>query len=185
MIRFLLLFAILVSSTTCSQPEPQKTFLGDKQFRTTPPSRLYFNNVRSVYYYKERKPNTKIDLFTLRKMYKGNAYPILIPRIINNWMKDEAYIFLENNAYPQFSDSVMVQWEHETIDSLKGTYLMTRRTKKQQYEFAGKLFESLTNAHELSIQNEQGEWIPFFDNFDDRMNYIATLKDYYKLTEVY
>ncbi len=185
MMRFFPIFITLVSYTTCTQPEPQKEFLGDKQFRTTHPSRLYFNNVRSAYYYKDRKPNTKIDLFTLRKVYKGKAYPTLVPKIVDNWMKNEAYIFLENNAYPYFTDSILVKWQHETIDTLQGEYIMTRRTKKQQYEFAGKLFESLTNSHELSIKNKKGEWIPLFDNFDDRMNYIATLKDYYRLTEVY
>ena len=83
----------------CEQPEQQKTFTGDSQFRTTEPSRLRFLNVRAAYYYRERPQDTKFDIYKLRKFKITKEKPLFIPVIVHNWLEDEAYLFFENNLY--------------------------------------------------------------------------------------
>ena len=171
---------------SCEQPEAQKVFTGDKQFRTTDPSRLRFHNVRSVYYYRERAKNTKMDIYQLRKFEISKDRPLLIPLIINNWMQDEAYLFFENNLYPHFTDTINIKYQQiSDSTSIEGEYALTLRNKKNQYEFGGKLFESLQRGDDLFMKNSKGEYVPIFDYSKDRSAFITTIKDYYRLTEVY
>jgi hypothetical protein len=170
----------------CEQPEAQKVFTGDKQFRTTDPSLLRFNNLRTVYYYRERPKNTKLDIYKLRKFTMTKEYPLLIPVIVHNWMEEEAYLFFENNLYPYFMDTVTVKWQ-SSLDSMntEGVYELALRNKQNQYEFSGKLYESLQKGHDLFIKNSKNEFVPFYDNIDDKSAFNTTIRDYYRLTEVY
>ena len=176
---FIIIFLLIVG---CEGPEAQKAFTGEQQFRTTDPSRLYFNNVRSSYYYNRRKPNTKIDLYTLRRFARDRNRPILYPVIVNNWMQDEAYIFIEKNDYEAFGDTLIIEWKS---DSLQGELALALFNKKNQFEFAGKLYEALTEQHELKLKKPNGGLVPIFENQLDRSNFITTMRDYYRLTEVF
>ncbi|NJN77019.1 MAG: hypothetical protein HC803_00715 [Saprospiraceae bacterium] len=171
---------------SCEQPQPQKVFTGAKQFRTTDPSLLRFNNIRTAYYYRERPKNTKLDIYKLRKFTMTKKYPLLIPVIVNNWMQDEAYLFFENNLYPDFTDTIMVKWQTK-IDSTitEGFYELALRNKENQYEFGGKLYESMQRGDDLFIKNTKNEFLPFYDNPDDKSAFNITIRDYYRLTEVY
>ena len=181
-------FAILIGFIWigCEQPEAQKVFTGDKQFRTTDPSRIRFHNVRSVYYYRERAKHTKMDIYKLRKFEMTKKRPVLIPVIINNWMKDEAYLFFENNLYPYFTDTITIKYQQQTDSTTaEGFYTLPLRNKKFQYEFGGHLFESLTRGDKLFLKNSQKEFVPIYDDPKDKAAFITTIKDYYRLTEVY
>ena len=171
---------------SCEQPEAQKKFTGDKQFRTTDPSLLRFNNLRTVYYYRERPKNTKLDIYKLRKFTMTKKYPLLIPVIINNWMEDEAYLFFENNLYPYFTDTITVKCQTMTDSSTtEGIFELALRNKQNQYEFGGKLFESIQKGHNLFIKNSKNEFVPFYNDLSDQSAFRMTILDYYRLTEVY
>ncbi|MEL6926847.1 MAG: hypothetical protein AAFO94_22595, partial [Bacteroidota bacterium] len=114
-IKVLILLWFLGGLLSCEVPSAQKEFTGDKQFRTTDPSRLYFSNMRSGSYFNRRKPNTKVDLYTLRKFSREKERPILYPIIVNNWLQDEAYVFIERNQYDAFKDSLKIRWEADTL----------------------------------------------------------------------
>lgn len=172
--------------TSCEQPEAQKVFTGDKQFRTTDPSRIRFHNMRSVYYYRERARNTKMDIYKLRKFEMTKDRPVLIPVIINNWMKDEAYLFFENNLYPYFTDTITIQYQQQTDSTqIKGIYELPLKNKKNQYEFGGQLFESINRGDDLFIKNSKNEFVPIYNHSNDKFAFMTTIKDYYRLTEVY
>lgn len=165
----------------CQSPEPQTEFVGEEQFRTTDPSLLYFKNVRSAYYYKEVEPHSKMDIYTFRKLSKTDDRPILYPKIINHWLKDEAYIFIEKGFYPYFDDTLRIQW---VSDTLTGEHLLTRKTRQRQYEFAGELYRSLKEGHQMKMLNAKKQWVPIFKDYDDKSAFIMVMNDYYKLTEV-
>lgn len=170
----------------CEQPEAQKVFTGDKQFRTTDPSRIRFHNIRSVYYYRERARNTKMDIYKLRKFEMTKDRPLLIPVIINNWMEDEAYLFFENNLYPYYTDTITIKYQQQTDSTTtEGFYQLPLRNKKNQYEFGGQIFESINRGDDLFMKNSKNEFVPIYDISKDRSAFITTVKDYYRLTEVY
>ncbi len=176
-----LIIVCLSSLFSCDIPEAQKEFRGERQYRTTDPSRLYFKNMRSVYYFRSRKPHSKKDIYTLKRTSRDRDRPLLYPTIINNWLEDEAYIFIEKNAYPYFpKDSLHITWQ--SSDST-GTFTLDIPTKKAQYEFAGALYEGLRQGHQLTFESEKGETVSLFDRHQDRKDFLIVMRDYYKLTE--
>lgn len=178
----ILVFFLQLLLYACHQPEAQKEFTGAQQFRTTDPSRLYFNNIRSVYYLQEQQPDTRIEFYKLRRFPQTKERPFLYPIIANNWMESEAYIFLEKNDFKEgFSDTLTIQWKSET-DS--GYYYLPVANRENQYVLAGQLYESLRSRHRLFIKTKAAEFTPFFTDIDEQQQFKTVLRDYYQLTEV-
>lgn len=176
-----LIIGCLLTLFACDVPKAQKEFKGEQQYRTTDPSRLYFKNMRSVYYFRSRKPRSKKDIYTLKRASRDRDRPLLYPTIINNWLEDEAYIFIEKNAYPYFpEDSLHIRWQ--SVDST-GTFALGVPTKKAQYEFAGVLYDCLRQGHQLSFESKKGDTVSLFDRHQDRKDFLIVMRDYYKLTE--
>jgi len=175
---FLILFVGLLS---CERVPEEKQFSGDPLYRTTDPSRLYFNNIRSNAYYRERKPNTRIDIYKFRKLKINREEPLIQPKIVNNWMQDEAYVFIDKNNYlGGFTDTLTVQWES---DSTSGYHYLALANKKNQYDFAKAIYESIEARHRMKVRTQKNGFVPVFDDREERVNFRTTLNDYYKLTE--
>lgn len=165
----------------CDVPEATREYISDRQFRTTTPSQLFFKNIRSSSYNVQRKEDTKIDRYTLKKFSRTADRPILYPVIVNNWLEDEAYIFIEKNNYPDFSDTISVRWESDTT---AGQFDIHHFNRPNQFEFAGQLYEVLLRNYQIYVKNSRGQWVPLFAENYDRNNYLITLRDYYQLIEV-
>lgn len=165
----------------CQEVSKPKPFSGDKQFRTTEPSKLFFNNVRSGYYYRTRKPNTKMDIYKIRKFSMTDKRPIMYPMIVNNWLEDEAYLFLEKNAYNSFIEPIQIR---NAQDSLAQTFEITVFNKKNQYEFARKIYTNLKEGNLLEIKTKNNTFVPIFQNYEDKSNFMMTMRDYYRLIEL-
>lgn len=184
MIKYLMLL-IFFLETSCQHPQPPKEFTGNELFHTTDPSRLYFNNIRSTYYYKQRQPNTRIDIYKFRKLKQTRKEPLIQPKIVNNWMQDEAYIFLETNDYiGGFSDTLTVKWQSNR-DTTNGYYYLTLANKENQYQFARNLYESLKEKHYMEVKTKKNGFVPIFEDYAEQNNFRTTLNDYYRLTELY
>jgi len=178
----ILSIALLSIFWACQQPEAQKEFTGERQFRTTEPSRLYFNNIRSSNYYQEQQTN-RTDVYRFRKFSNTANPPLLSPVIVNNWLEDEAYILFEKNEFdPGFSDTLTVKW---TSSSDSGFYHLPLPNWENQYQFAGQLYESLQKNHELSIKTSAKKFIPLLENKSNQQHFRTVINDYYRLTEVY
>ncbi len=165
----------------CDTPKPQKEYTGKRQFRTTEPSRLFFKNMRSAYYFRSRKPNSKKDIYKLKKASKDNDRPLLHPIIINDWMNDMAFIFIEKNNYKYFpNDDLNVLWQH--ADST-GNFVWKSLSKEAQFEFAGEICDALLKGYDMSLISEKGDTIPFLNVHQDRRNFAVVMRDFYKLAE--
>ena len=149
----------------CLQKEEPKPFVGDKTFYTAAPNLLYFKNVRSSYYYRSRKPNSKKDLYDFRKFERTSKRPVLLPRIVNNWLEDETYIFLERNKFPGFADSLVVL-SGLPADSSSQRIRLAIPTKKAQYEFAVAMYEEILAGRSLFILSKEEEWLPLYQDGD-------------------
>lgn len=169
---------------SCQSPEPQKQYTGDEQFHTTDPSRLYFNNIRSTQYYRQRKPNTKIDTYRHRKLSFVNDRPILHPMIVNNWLEDEAYIFIEKNDFEKgWSDTLTIQWAVE--DSIGGYFYLDVPTRPKMFEFSGYIYEAMREGKKLAAKDREGNFHEILEESKDRQAFFATMRDFYRLTEVF
>lgn len=154
----------------------------DRMFRTTPPSLLYFKNMRSTNYSVEEHPNTRVELYRLRRFGETTQHPLLIPLIANNWMEDEAYLFIEPNKFEGgFYDTLRVFWS--AGDDSSGVYELARAGLPQQYEFARGLAESMRKGHELRVLTAEADTVPIFDDQASRSHFLTTVRDYERLTE--
>ncbi len=166
----------------CDTPKPQKEYTGKRQFRTTDPSRLYFKNMRSAYYFRSRRPNSKKDIYKLKKSSKDIDRPLLEPTIINDWMNDMAFVFMEKNKYKYFpdDDDLNILWQH--ADST-GNFVWKSLTKEAQFEFAGAIYDGLLKGYNMSMISAKGDTIPFLDVHQDRKHFAVVMRDFYKLTQ--
>lgn len=150
-------------------------------FRTTAPSHLYFKNIRSIHYEMTTRPGTRIDLYKFKRFSDTRSRPILFPIIVDNWMQDEAYLLIRPNDYRSgFPDTLQVNWRHEQ-DS--GRYVLRSADWTDQYRFAQQLGRSLEEEHHLEVLNREEQFVPLFENRQDRNYFLTTLRDYYRLTE--
>jgi hypothetical protein len=67
----------------------------DRTFNVPDADRLYFLNVRSIYYDREVRSDAGMTLFRHSKRMKSDSLPSFDPVIILNPIKDDGYIFFE------------------------------------------------------------------------------------------
>jgi hypothetical protein len=176
----LILLVLPLFLLACSSSEPPREVDTTSPYYVAPPSLLYFKNVRSAYYYQSRKPKTRVDMYKLRKFEYSRERPVLYPVIVNNWMEDQAYIFIEKNDFSQgFSDSLLVRWSK--VEDTSGIYALPFPSKDEQFRFARQLYQSLKQNHSLEVKTTKENWIPIFKDGQDRMNFMTTLRDYERL----
>lgn len=179
--KFNYLLLCIAFCWACESNKSPKSFAGDRQFQTTDPARLYFNNIRSVAYYRTRKPHSKIDIYQVRKFARTDKRPILYPQILDNWLENEAYLFLEKNAFPEFASPLTIKAESDTLST---TFEIDVFNKKKQYAFAENIFKALKNGQELSVKTKEESYVPIFQNYQDKSNFMMTMQDYYRLIDL-
>lgn len=151
----------------------------ENRYRVTAPSQLYFKNIRSANYSEKKLPN-KMDVYKLKKFSTTNERPIIYPTIIHNWMGDEAYIFIEKNAYAHYGDSLIINWRQAESN---GQFHLALPTRDDQYDFVENIYDHIKKGDELFLKTKSQKDVPIFQNLEDRKHFVITLNDYYKLTE--
>ena len=175
---FLIIF--IISLFSCQHRKEERSRITNSVFQTDDPSRIYFNNIRSINYYRTRKPNTDIDIYQLKKTVRTDERPIVRALILDNWMDKEAYVFVEKNEYPSFHEplTVIIQGDN-TVDTLQ----LAVFNKKNQYQFTEQVYHALTNRHPVAVKTKGGSFVPIYETYQDRNNFLTTLKDYYVLID--
>jgi len=171
---------IAVMLASCAPPQPQREFTGEKIFRTTQPSRLFFANTRAHSYYRKRPPGTDLDVYKLRKFQFTTKRPMLIPIIVDAYLKDEAYLFVEANKFPGLSDPITFRVESkESIDTLR----LDLPSRKAQLAFATDLYAGIMEGHKISVMVRDTGFVEIYEKRAERSAFQAVVKDYYRLTE--
>ena len=164
----------------CSSPQPQRAFTGDKVFRTTQPSKLFFANTKAHNYYRKRPPGTDLDVYTLRKFKVTRRQPMLMPIIVDAYLKDEAYLFIEANKFPGITDPLTIRIETETT---KDTFSLELPTRKAQLEFATDLYEGILNGRRVEVLVHDTVFVEIYKKRTERAVFQTVFTDYYRLTE--
>jgi len=164
----------------CSSPAPEPVSEGDPAFRTTDPSRLFFQNVRSASYYLERPKGTALELYRHRRFSQTAKRPLLIPIIVQAWVKHEAYLFIRPNDFPQIHQPLTVRWQYQDESA---EISMTEGTRSDQFQFANDLYASVRAGHNLELLKQDSSYTPILTSRAERSAFLATVRDYYRLTE--
>lgn len=149
-------------------------------FKTTPPARLYFKNMRSVYYDQLAGRPDSMDYYRLRQFPDPKDSPVLQAVIADNWLRDEAYLLLEFNAFPGAPKDtfrlVLRAGEQEEI-------LRLAQVDPEAHQVvARQLLLALEAGREVLWQSEQGQTYKLFDSDSERSAFRTTTADYQRMT---
>jgi hypothetical protein len=179
--NYLPLFLFAGCLLGCQPASPPSNATGDARFHTTDPGRLYFKNMRSSAYAMEEQAKTRIELYQLRRFSSTAQRPVFIPVIANNWLADEAYLFIQTNEFERgFAVPLTYIWEGS---GLQGLSSLQPASIGRQYEFAMELYEHLAQKHVLQVLCADSTLAPLFENQEDRLHFMTTIRDYRRLTE--
>ncbi|QHT67208.1 hypothetical protein GXP67_11420 [Rhodocytophaga rosea] len=181
----ILIFIVAVMLVSCSVKSEKKIDTNNVTFTTTADSRLYFKNVRQIYYDREDQQNTKLEIFRFGKRNKSATVPVINVALVNNWRYDEAYVIIEPNAYLDTASQIEVFWQEKAKPDAKGTYVFAFGSKENHFRFATQLYESILAKHTLQLQDSTGKLLNLFQTETDRENFRKAMVDYYRLVNKY
>jgi hypothetical protein len=157
----------------CNPAEVKKE-TADHRIYTSAQNRLYFKNVRSIYYTKESNSNAYLDYYRYKDACKRQEIPVLNLCIVDAWDRDEAYLLVENNDFFDNKDTFAINWLDEK-SGMTGKFVFERHMPNQEYKFAADLFASMRADIKLSYKGKV-----IFDETRKKA-FVKTFRDYENL----
>lgn len=142
--RFLLIPILLLA---CQNPEERKAKRDEHRIYTSDQARIFFTNVRSIYYQKEVKAESKINFWRYKERDLSLDYPVLNLCIAEAWDRNEAYLLLEPNEYFTNKDTFTLEWVDKRNKS-KGSFNFIRKRPTDDYIFARRIYPYLNKNFE-------------------------------------
>ena len=179
-LSILLLSLFIISA--CNPVKDKKVDQTTIGFKTDESSKLFFKNVRRSYYDVEVMEEAKLEIYRLKKRVKETDEPVLNINIVNNWRYDEAYVLLEPNSAAGSLSDIKVIWENE--DGKSGEISLGGGNKKNQLDFAAKVYDQIQNGSQFYIMKD-GVKKAFLIDSKSREAFRVTMFDYFRLTLEY
>jgi hypothetical protein len=173
----LLLFILLSSS--CKIDKDKVIDISQARFKTTNSSILFFRNIRVSYYDKVEMYEAKMNQFRLKERNLSDTIPVINLCILEAWMRDEAYIYVEPNSLIANRDTLNVFWKDNQSDST-GIHQFVEGDREMHYRFATQIYTSIQKNHSFFVEVNQ-QRIPLMDKENERETFRKTLVDFYRL----
>ena len=105
---------------------------------------------------------------------------MLIPIIVDAYLKDEAYLFIEANDFPGHSDPMTIRIQK---DSAMDTISLSDPSRKGQLAFATDFYEGILKGGKIEVMVRDTGFAEIYESRAERASFLAVVKDYYRLTE--
>lgn len=105
---------------------------------------------------------------------------MLIPIIVEAYLKDEAYVFVRPNDFQGFHSPITLQVHNGTPDTL---LRLDDQTRPGQLQFASLLYEHLMEGDTLQVLLRDSSWQQVYELRAERAAFFSVMQDYYRLTE--
>lgn len=159
----------------CETPtKPQLSGVNANRINYLPDGKIFFTNVRSVYYLKQSMESAKIDFYRHRQRLDVDTLPLIELAIADAWDRDEAYLIAEPCAYFSNYDSIAIDWQDKK-NGMKGVIWYKQGNPVQSTAFADDLGSLLKQPDVILTCTGK----PFMPE-DARDIYLTTLNDYRK-----
>ena len=150
-------------------------------FGTGDDTELFFKNVRQSSYDLEENEAAGLRVFRHRDMPESDSTPYIIPAIVMNVLRDEAYILPEPSPVLADEDVLSVILGSGTAAD---TIELALPNRENNLEFASRIYEHLQQSGTFMIRS--GDlYVPFLEDEDYREAFRVTMSDYYRLTRIY
>ncbi|QNL21874.1 hypothetical protein HZR84_07960 [Hyphobacterium sp. CCMP332] len=179
--RVFYLIATIVLLTSCNPDKNRIVNRNEPKFKTTDASRLFFKNVRLLYYDLEEKNEGKIQVLKLGRRIEDSTEAIINVYIINNWFQDRAYPMISLSPYFNDIDTLNIEMLKEDGSTELLEFNKTSSMNEQFY-FASAIYEGLLRKYSFKLLNEDKA---LFTNSDQREAFRITMVDFYRLVGIY
>jgi len=177
------LFIVALLIVACNVTPEKRVDQNQAKFRTSADSRLFFKNVRQIYYEHEVPANTKLEVYRFGKRNLAADKPVINVALVNNWLYDEAYVIIEPSAYFDNMSSIEVEWQ-DAVSKQSGVYRFNFGPKDNHFKFASEIYQSVLAKHKLLVYTPDKQWVELFQSEADRDNFRKTMKDFYRLVNL-
>jgi hypothetical protein len=175
-----LLIILLLGS--CKIDRDKKVDRSKFQFTFGDDSELFFRNVRQIYYDRS-SPDGTWQAYRISDRYLGNERPVILPVVVINWLKDEAYLLIDTNELLSEEDYLEVIIS-DSSTSRSDTVILNQRGRDRMLEFGSQLYEAIQANQKIAVKN-RGEFLPVLNEGIDREAFRVTMSDYYRLTRIF
>ena len=175
--RFLFLCALLGCALGCTDANRTSTATNDPRFHMSDPNELFFRNTRQNKYRLVRDAVPSQDVYRVYALNEVSTRPQIFAQVVLNWLEDEAYLFIETNAYnAEFQQPL-------TLATQAGDRIELRDySPAAQLAFAETLAPLLQRESALEVYNAAGETVSIFQTKPEREAFLVALDDFYRLT---
>jgi hypothetical protein len=146
----------------------------DLTFRMATSSRLYFLNVRALYYDRENRSDAGMVLFRHSKRATSDTEVLMDLVIILNNPKDEAYLYLE---------PVNWEWPMEIKVSREGkeeVFQFQNGNNTEHFSYVKQIEPWIADDAEFEIKVDSN-WIPLWSTPKEKESVKTILEDYFRL----
>jgi hypothetical protein len=146
----------------------------DRTFRVADSNRIYFRNVRSIYYDREVRSDAGMVLYRHGKRMKSETTPTLDPMILLNSAKDDAYIYFElaNGEWP-------IQIVATRAD-VKDTFDLDVGNNHDHFNFFNQLLPELEQDAEFELIVDE-KVVPLWQEEKEKEAVKTVAEDYLRL----
>jgi hypothetical protein len=150
-------------------------------FKTNDATRLFFKNVRLLYYDMEEQNDGKIQVLRLSSRVEDAEKPIINVDIINNWFQDRAYPMIRLSEY--FNDLERVEIEMRSNEGHSETIVFNRGAgMDEHFYFASAIYEGILKKYTFKLKPDGTQ---LFAEKEERESFRITMVDYYRLVAIY
>jgi len=176
------LILIILSLAGCKIDHEKKADRTRFQFEIGDDSELFFRNVRQIYYDRS-SPDGTWQAYRFGDRYRGNERPVILPVIVINWLKDEAYLLIDTNEILSEEDYLEVIIT-DPATSKSDTLTLNQRGRERMLEFGSQLYEAIQSNQIITVRSK-GAFVPLLTEETDREAFRITMSDYYRLIRVF
>lgn len=146
----------------------------DRTFRVDDSDRLYFLNVRSIFYDREIRRDAGMTLFRHGKRVQSDALPTLDVVILLNPAKDEAYVYfdLKNAEWP-----IQIRAKAAGKDQI---FEFSNGNNSDHYDFLKKLKPLIEQDSDFELI-VGGKSFPFWSEEKEKLAIKSVTDDYFSL----
>ncbi len=146
----------------------------DDTFRMVDSDRLYFLNLRAIYYDRENRADAGMALFRHGKRQISDSIPKLDLLIIMNSRKDEAYLYLEPINF-DWPIKIRVSGQNQSKE-----FILENGNKFDHLSHIEKLKGGIVEGLPFELFYKDA-WIPVWDTPKEKEILKTILEDYFRL----
>ena len=168
-------------------PDSQDIYDAQPRFEAKPSSVLFFKNTRSVFYDREEKKNTAIEIFYPSKPTAEPSQPGFRWFMAYNRNQETAYVFNEPDKALEKDSCVQVEWHwNRTVDetSLVATRSCPGIYPEDNFKFLVQAYSQLDADRVGYLRLASGQLSPMFPTLENKRRFMRLVRDYLELVDV-